>query len=284
MGFNAFTLAETAYKAGLGQDFFRKLKDNFDDHESRLVQLQGGSRIIEHFIEDDGGGLSFFPTEYNHGGTGVNSDPAGWTGSWYVSRNGMYQGYDLSSRNGTIFNAAKPAGSVARVASIGSGGAEYANWYSLKAFHYAQVGLPIVLEARCKIGTDNPFSFGVRQGPFSERLSFGGVGADRNGIWLERVDASNWRFVAFDGTRQNGSNFTKVAAGTWFRVRIEFGSTPSALCYIDGTLKETLTAHLPTSSLLRAALLVCDTNLGGTSGTVDYDLVDYSCGSLLDAA
>ena len=277
--FSTLTLAETAAKAKLRQALFRKIKDNEDNLNERMGTVENQIVTFDHFVEDDGGGYSFQGSNYS-----VDLPPAGWTGTWLVNRarRWMYQGWDTTTRDGTIFNAAKPDQSVARVASVPiNASARYSNLYGLDRFRFDRVTRPIIFRARIKLAADSDFVFGLRDGPRSEHYRT----VDRPGIWMERVDGSNWRFVCYDGTRNNGGNFAKITTGTWFEVEIEFTDTPAdrAFCYVDGVLKQTLTANLPTTSPLCFALLPGG-GVNGTAGTTDYDRVRIDCPALLDAA
>lgn len=288
--FLEFTDAETLFKAGLGQDFYRKMKDDFTNLNARTSIVENHLVTHEHFLDDDMSGFSF---QASHGAVMGNTLPsgysaAGWSGTWIVNhrRGWMYQGYDGTDRNGTIWNAAKPDYTSARISTLGSSSGRYANLYGLARYRFDRSTKPIVFTARIKLAADSPFLFGLRDGPRSEQFVNGGLGFNRHGIWMERVDSSNWRFVSYDGTRNNGSNFAKVTSGTWFEVRIEFTDTPAdrAFCYVDGVLKNTLAANLPTTSALCAALLTVDVNQGGTAGNIDYDRFRHEVPAILDAA
>lgn len=278
--FATLTLAETAAKAKLRQALFRKIKDNFDNLDGRATVIENDLLIFDHFLSDDGSGYSFqMGGDYDvAGGAGP---PAGWNGTWWIDRKGvwMYQGYDGTTRDGTIYNAAKPDPSVARVSAVSASAGRYSNLYGLDRFRFDRITKPLIYTARVKFATDQAFLLGLRDGFKSESLT-----VDRHGIWMERVDSSNWRFVSYDGTRNNGANFTKVTSGNWFEVKIEFTDTPAdrAFCYVDGVLKQTLTANMPTTAYLCWAQLLHGN--AGTPGNVDYDRTRLQCLAVLDAA
>jgi hypothetical protein len=107
---------------------------------------------------------------------------------------------------------------------------------------------------------------------------------DLPGVWLERVDGSNWRFVSYDTARNNGASFTRITNGNWFKLTIEFTDSPSdrAICSIDDVVKSTLTTQLPTDDILHAALAIGGTAVG--NGLFDIDFADFGGPDIQDAA
>src|SRR6185436_17736051 len=104
---------------------------------------------------------------------------------------------------------------------------------------------------------------------------------DSKGIWVERVDATNWRFVSFDSSRNNGSSFAKPTPGTWWTIDVIFTDDPRnrALCYINGVLKETFTSNLPTADSLHYYF-----GHASTAGDMDIDIAGLRAEGIADAA
>lgn len=261
MAFSTLTLAETAAKALIRQALWRKVKDNFDDHEPRLVQLEKQIRIFDHFNR---------AAEATTNDKSWGTTPA--TGGSILGRDWLLH----ASSNAELgnANAAKPSWSVVRIASPSAAG-QWAQAQSALSLQFNEITAPITLEARIKRAVDMNFKAGMR-GFFTDPT------ADSKGIWLEKVDASNWRFVSFDTARNNGASFAKVAEGNWFKVKIIFESSPSirALCSVDGVLKETLTTQLPQTTRMHANFGRWDL----LSGALDMDLADFGAVAIADAA
>lgn len=280
--FVEFTDPETQYKSGIGQDYARKMKDNFTNLNARTLQLEKYTRVFDHFISSDhtsnslGFGKSFECPD----------DDAAYTNlvdKWAVSENWLYIGYDGTDSRRSHFNATKPARSVARISlSGGVSNFGYGHVFSRKHFRFDQVTRPIIFEARMKISADGYVYAGLRHGITQDAT--GRPSTDRAGVWLERVDSTNWRFVSFDGSRFNGSNFAKPTAGNWFTVKIEFTDTPSnrAICSVDGVVKETITSNLDTDTELRAWWCAFQNNFSNFD--LDSDRAEFSCLGLADAA
>lgn len=238
--FTAFTDPETAYKAGIGQDFMRKMKDNFDNLNARINKLNNRLGFFEDF--------NFAPRP-----SGVAILP-----------------YGFEAISPTTFSY--PSFSVLRVSSGNSNPG--AGLVLPRPMNFASVGKPIRCKARVKRGTDTAFRFG-----FQSIINM----TDSIGVWLERVDASNWRFAAYDGTRESGVSFANVATGTWFDFEIVLTDTPSdrALCYLNGVLKDTLTTHPPVTGDMWG-LFNWDPN--AASENYDFDYVDWDADARIDAA
>jgi hypothetical protein len=241
MGFVAFSLAETAYKFLIGQDWTRKLKDNFDDHQTRLLALEAaGFRTFDHFNVDNPAAQNDFDAEVMVTGAVSASEFTETYSVWLFK-------YNITART---------MGAITR-----------------RKVQFNAVGLPITLTWRWKQSHDKQFLVG---------LKLLGNFADANGIWLERVDASNWRFVSYDGTRNSGVSFGNVAPGNWVKTKIVFTNDPSnrALCYVNDVLKDTLTLQLPTTVPLKA-VAVCLLDAAGHEFFLDY--VDFFSGGGVDA-
>lgn len=250
MAYVALTDTETNAGKPIRQALKKKIRDNFIDHESRIVKVENESRLFEHFNFADSGTPITVPTNFT---------VLGNTGDGDIS----YPAFSVIR-----LNHSSGAGIIVQ---------------SKRNFRFDAVTLPIKLIVRAKKLVDVAFFIGMR--PYYSGLLNPGL-TDGNGIWLERVDASNWRFVSYNGSRNNGSNFTKPTDGNWFEVEIEFTNTPSnqALCRVDGVLKETLTTQLPTTTILHGNFHSAGS--GSTPGTnvMDVDRFDYSVTSQINAA
>jgi hypothetical protein len=152
----------------------------------------------------------------------------------------------------------------------------YGGVFSRRTVRIDAVTSPVRLKARCKKISDVSHLLGLR-------LQSAATLSDTQGVWLERVDASNWRFVSYDTARNNGVNFTKPTDGTWFEVDIEWTSATSVSCRVDGVLKDTLITQLPSNDLLRVHLLSAGTG-GAWTKTMEIDRFEFSFGALTDAA
>jgi hypothetical protein len=265
--YTEISLAQATYKAGIGQDFMRQNRDNQINFNARLVQLESEVRLFDHFIDETPAGLSLLARE-----------GALTTGEYANGGNWMYIGFDGTGPIGTDYNAAKPTWTTGRIGSIITTVGHYGIAFSKKSLRFDGVTKPITYEGRFKLSADGAGLFGMRDGPYAEAPT-----TDRQGIWVERVDSTNWRFVSYDTARNSGSNFSKPTAGNWFKVKIVFDtSTDRALCYIDDVLKETLTTQLPTTRILHAAFGL---HGGGAATTdLDFDWVDWKAVALLEAA
>lgn len=242
MAFSAFTLAETAAKALMRQALWRKVKDDFDDHDLRLVRLDSGLRLSEHFNMKAPGALAeILPPLYE-----------------------LAQSASLT--------ITYPAFSVLRLTTTAAG--VLTGLIYRRPLNFGGVTPPIRLKARVKTVIDVSFHAGLKNAAGT---------SDVKGVWLERVDASNWRFVSYDTARNNGTNFTSVASGTWFEFEIVFTNSPSnqALCYLNGVLKETLVTQLPTTADLYG---VVNFQMAGTTNWMEFDRWESLADGGLDAA
>lgn len=280
MSFTALTLAETAFKAMFRQGLARKIKTNFDDHESRIAAYESSSRMFDHFNDQpNADGLSFDVEHY-----GDNTVAS-------ISQIALLQGgprWVLHSQAGSSWgahacNVAKPSYSVARLTLAsgfgGSGGSTYAGIQSRLLHRLDQIVQPITFTGRFALGVDDTFLIGMRERCTS--LTENGVTTTRQGIWMERVDASNYRFKSYDGGTFTGSSFSRPTIGSWFEVSIVF-STGQALCYLNGSLKETIASHLPGATALSASYFG---DIGGGTGpfNMDVDRALWQAAGQLDA-
>jgi hypothetical protein len=262
---------QTAWKKQWGQDDFRQMRDNQESHEERITQLEEQIVFFDHFNSvgvDSGADLSF-PFVVDQNGTVARRSISK---NWHVHWGGADGNYGNS-----VANPIKPSYSVARLGVSTSG--FLVDWGFAKTvphLRFDRVTKPLRLIGRFKDSADILLIVGMRE------FNAGNLSAaDHPGIWLERVDASNLRFVSYDTSRNNGSSFARPTAGNWYEVEIIFTDDPSdqALCYVDGVLKETLTSQLPTARTLHGAW-------GLDSGTaqMDCDRFRFSAAAHLDAA
>jgi hypothetical protein len=269
--FSPITLAQATHKAGIGQDFMRQVRDNFDNHQSALAQLISSIRLFDHFNWKTASGSS----PYLSYETVVDDDAS--PGVFGHGRDWIYCGKTGGTTGRTQGNSNKPSTSVARMNTTATG-ADFANAWSRMGLNFGEITKPITYVARHKLSADCSFYSGFREGPFAELAS-----VNEFGCWIERVDSTNWRFACFDGTtKNNGASFTHPSSGTWFEVKIIFTNTPGNQldCYLDSVFKYSLTANLPTGQMLQAHHGL----IGGTAGNLDTDRVLFSAEGIADAA
>lgn len=261
--FVELTAGETDAKSFLRQALAKKMKDNFTNLNARTTQLEKEIRVFDHFNNLlDVGGDSWGP------------DPASASAlhgpRWHIA----------GSTNTDLVNAnaAKPGYSINRIGYPSSGGGRWANVESNLNLQFDQVTLPIIFEARVKFSADLEFHIGTRAAQNVVPTT------DLAGVWLERIDGTFWRFVSFNASRNNGGSITRITNGVWFTIKIEFTDTPGdrALCSIDGDLKETLTAQVPTDDILHAVFAIGGTAVG--TGNTDIDRADFGADNISDAA
>lgn len=276
--FTALTLPETAYKAGIGQDLWRKVKDDFDNLNGRVGQLETGILLVDHFNNPagrfmDAGGVGSLTTR-------VTIDQRGL---WALTRSGGAGTPDTALPS-------SPAFSVIRLdADDASSTTKWSVLLSLQDFVFNDSTRPVAYRCRTKWRGQRANKEAHNIWGFVSDL-VPGV-SPNSGIWLEMPDTSNFRFVCRDnGSQTNGSNFTRVSADTWFEVYIEFTDDPSnrAKCYVDGVLKETFTTTLPTSRRLMGTIAAYQTHVGGggsgsTAFQVDADRCRIAADALSDA-
>jgi hypothetical protein len=266
--FVEFTDAETAFNAGVGQDYRRKMKDDFTNLNARAQILESHAIFFDHFTE-------------RHEPTGALSDPS----LPLLSEDGVFKvrphrwrmrlfGGSGDAEDRTLN---KPAYSVAGIQHEGSGTGTFL--WTVPDVRFDLVTLPITFEARVKLDqSDREPIVGLKEWQTTNPAT-----TDAPGIWLDYIDTSNWRFVSYDTARNNGGSFAKVSAGSWFTVKIVFTDDPSnrALCYVDGVLKETLTTQLPTAKRLNA---VWGYYSGANAGSMHIDRLKLDVLGHADAA
>jgi hypothetical protein len=264
MAYSAFTDAETNARAKLRQAFFKKLKDNDAFHKSRVDQLYSGLRFFDHFNwRTDTNNRSWGAPDGEGATLGGGNGNFGWVG--------FNENDSLVDAN---YNPTRPAFSVARF-TVGTLGANWAAWYSCFGLQFDQVTAPLIFEARCKLSVDGAPIYGIREmRDENPRLT------DRNGIWIERADATNWRAVSYNGSRNNGVNWTKPSIGTWFVLRFEW-TAGQVLIKVDGVTKDTLTSQLPVSTVLHAFFAASQ---NPSTCNHDFDRTELAADGLADAA
>lgn len=252
--------AETDSKAFMRQALGKKIKDNFTNLNARVGEIEKQARLFDHFIRrpDGESNLSWGLTPAS-GVVMVIED-------WHIR--------GTLNSDLVAMNVVKPDQSVGRFAvQTGSGVRTLTSKHTLQ---YDQVTLPILFECRMKLSADIRFWLGIQ---------IPGIvtPGDNPSVFLERVDASNWRFSSWDTSGNSGSSFTKITSGNWFKVKIEFTDNPSAraICSLDDVVKETLTTQLPTNDVLAAKLIF---NGAIAQGDLDLDLMDFGAVALDDAA
>lgn len=265
--FSPLTLAETAYRFILRQAFFRKIKDDLDNLNGRVGQVEGGLTLLDHFASID--------QRFN---TINTNDIEDQVGHFYGVRDFSGAGAALPA----LWTF--PANSVVRIAATQPAGAASGKnvLFTIPRYIFNNLTRPLIYEARVKWrGVSSPLHW------FGMSDAVPAIGNYPNaGVYLAFPNSTDMRFQCRDGTTTtNGTGFARVAADTWFTVKIEFTDTPSnrALCYIDGVLKETLTTNLPTSQGLFGAIDV-QVQSSATTTESDCDRLKFSPIALADAA
>ncbi len=162
--------------------------------------------------------------------------------------------------------------------SWGSGRWNFA--FSTIAFMFNNVNPPIIFRGHFRMSDTNR---GIFIGLY-ENQDFDHNDPSKDGIYIQRVDSSNWRFVSErSGSRTNGPTFTKPGNSTWFDVEIEFTDTPfnKALCRVDtggGLIQRAdLQADLPTTTPLFHMFGV-DHQVVAAHSWFDVDHAEYAAG------
>jgi len=173
------------------------------------------------------------------------------------------------------------AGPYSTVTPYGHGdsGGQNIGIHTNRLFQFDGETRPLIVKGRIKKLLDVAQRLGLQENNLASPFT------DVKGIWLERLDASNWRFVSYDTARNNGTSFTKPSDNTWFEVSIEFTGTPSnqALCRLDGVLKETLTTQLPTAVPLFGLFMFKGSGASPGNAVSRIDRIEYSAFAFLDA-
>jgi len=275
--FTPYVDAQTAYKAPLGQDFFRQMQDNFDNLDARTTRLESSVLLYDHFADKDGRWLA-----HDNDANTIVKFALDQKGIWLVHR--IHPG----SNDPALFPPmpSVQAHSVVLLDSNGAGNDNAVILAGIQEVVFNSAVRPIVYEARVKwisIGAGQPFH---RFGLWSDIPATPWNTHCASGIWLEFPDSTNVRFVTRDngGALNTGTSFARPAGSTWFTVRIEFTDDPSnrALCYLDGVLKETFTSSLPTAR--RLFPVIASIESAGISTQAHADRCEFSAESLVDAA
>ena len=311
-----FTTAETTARRFLRQLFFRKIKDNDDDHEARILQVEGPLRMFDHFnhsnysVFDQGASTAprLTPQAFNYSlwQTAQMQFDTGSPGRDYpqitLNRFPALSGSDVP------VDDPRPHFSVGRVyhsdsrSSTSSGALRYFNARSILVFQHSGVALPLIVEWRARwhrglgSGSRNIFRLGMSEPGLELHMGRSFAPAPQ-GIWLERFSQADVRFVSRDsvGLFAGVTEFAKPLSDSWFGVKIEFDATEARCFFDDGdgfVLKETISQNLPTAVPLAAAASIDFTgnvgeneDVGGAGlNSVDYDLCDWKALGLLTVA
>ncbi len=269
--------AQATFKAGIGQDFMTIVRDNFINHQDRITAIENSIVLFDHFnarhfdIDNNFNFVSHsWPVGQFYGQVGNAERRDGRGAVWSF----------LSTQNdaGGTRNPAPPASSVARISEAGSG-----SWVTVQSnmrLRFDQITKPMRFIIRMKMDADGAFKIGMITG-----TGIASKSVDQTGVWLERVDASNWRFKVRDtGASSVTGSFARVANGTWFEIDIEFTDTPSdrVICRLDGVDKTAggLTSNLPITADLGATMA---TFSSGTGTLFDFDRVLFRAAGIADA-
>ncbi len=271
---------ETNTAAFMRQALGKKFKNNFINHQDRINAIESGAVFFDHFTSrwhDVDNTFALADHSWHPGymyGDPLEAEKRDGRGpTWFFASD---QADAAGSRN-----AVPTESSVARVAMAG-GSAPWVTvrpWFTLR---YDQIVKPMRCVMRCKMSADGRFKLGIT----SVTAGISKL-ADQTGVWLERVDASNWRFKARDtGASSVTGPFTRVASGTWFEIAIEFTDDPSdrAICKLDGVDKTAggLTTNLPLDKDLALTVgLFGDATAPAVN--YDFDRVRHSSGGIIDA-
>lgn len=215
----------------------KQIRDNQDDHESRLVSVEDASiRVFSHFV-------SF---------RGVETGGGGYSSSIITTNN------DVVNFEGGKFYLASTAALVQQIIVSTTADDHYLRWTPGAAgvgqcianlsFNFASRTKPITFNWRFRTSDNtNAFFLGLTNLPASKANT-----TPTDGIYLLLGGAgSTFRFrstSSVSGLSTTGSDIA-FANNTWYEVKILFEDTPGnqARCYVDGLLKETFTTNLPTT-------------------------------------
>jgi hypothetical protein len=234
----------------------KQLNNNVIDHEARMLALEDPNRIDVHFERDH---------NYTSGVACAASS----------TENRYYGGlFTLNTSAGqTIVEAvSQAAGSTAdehylsfpEAASTSLGGIISAN----QSIYFNNRTGPVTFIARIKVSVNPASTFGMCVG-FTDARTFDAAldtgFRSNNGVFLETVDATNWRFVMTRASALTaGSNFTPPTAGAWFEVKVVLmdDAGQHAECYVDDVPKSDLSgANLPVDKPIYAACAFATDNL-----------------------
>lgn len=272
--FVALTELETDSGKPLRQALLKKVKDDFDNLHERVGAIESASGIFDHFNSgwDSSAAASVersWPIMRSIGNTGVEFTAG--VPPWIITTDNP-DGIEDSTAIGP--NQPPPAYSVRRIRSVNT---SYAAIQSALELRFDQATLPIIFEGRFRNESDNPFRVGMMR-----RLANFNPSTDGAGVWLERVDATNWRFATYNTARNNGVSFARPSTFLWYVVKIEFTDAPSnrVLCSIDGVLKDTISSQLPTAIPQRASWAAISPS---ATLDIDVDRVKFAAPGLADA-
>jgi hypothetical protein len=221
--YTEFTAAEVDVNSPLDEDFFTKMKDNFINHEDRLLPLENGFKFEDHFTWRP------FPD------TRSFEDYARVTLSTTVP----HEGKDwILFGDGNARNAAKPDWTAAKLDC--AGGSEDACLWAKHEFQPNRI-VPtfgtIAITGKIKLVSDAGFVVG-----FHPDWDFQNAFAALKGVSLVNAGGGNYRFdVRNTGTR-TGSAFAKPTLGTYFTFGIEIQTGVQIRCTINGTQTDLFTS------------------------------------------
>lgn len=254
----AITDAEITTGVFLRPAFGRKLRDNFANLNTRVLQQESWIRVFDHFVRSE--------TVANTN-AGAGSAPA-LGDRWRVVMSGTTP-YPTN-----CFSC--PAPSVLRISpTVGSALDNRAVELRSRLSHsYVSTVRPLIFEGRFRLSTSilTTTSIGFGNDTFTRGIVFG------------FPDASNYRFSTLGPSGSLASaNIPRPASGTWFTVKINLTDTPSprAECYVNGALVHTFLSMLPTDDVPLSAHLYLQRSSVG-SEYVDVDRLDYGSAGILD--
>jgi hypothetical protein len=90
--------------------------------------------------------------------------------------------------------------------------------------------------------------------------------------YIDNASAGQWAAVTADGSvRTTTASGITVAAGTWYKLRVEVNAAgTSATYYIDDTLVATIATNIPTTNVCGTGLKIVKT-VGTTNRLVNID-------------
>jgi len=248
MPYVKLTDAQTAYKAGIGQDLLRGFRDNQEDHESRIMQLLAQS---QNAIVDD-----FF----------TGSDTASGSSSWVDAAL-----YDSSASGGTtLINLTEIDGShVFQMQSVAVAGTMILSPVKGRCRLRFNQDMAAFLEFRVKepgATVMNNIFYGLQNRASAD------PSVETNCIaFLKGTTAGKWRFrVASGGVQTETDNIGNRA--TWQKLRMELlrsggGATLQVKAFIDGAeiSGSPFTTNIPTGVVLKPFM----SSISPAAGTTD---------------
>lgn len=249
-----------------------QMNDNITDHEERLASIESPSNIDVHFERDNG----------YASGTALTSGGV-------ASLDGYYGGlFTLNVDNGSwteMITGSTTDEHKIRTGTGGGGGTKLCQIRANSAVYFDNRTGPITCTYRMKVTTNAATAFGLFVGFHDDDLSnIAAAARPTNGIFLETVDATHWRFtMGRAGAYTTGTQFTPPTASTWFEVQIIINDDAGshAECYVDGSLKSDLSgANLPVDKQIFSAVSIAHSSMS----TSDVDRFRLSSAGIDNAA